>query len=193
MNVRPRRRHLIAGGEVLFEQLDRLELHQWVALAVCVVASFTDLRTRRIPNTLTLGGAILALTYAVLYKGVEGVVFAVMGWGAGLATFLPFYVLGGMGAGDVKLMACLGAWLGPVMAIWTGLYAALAGGVMGIAVALASGYFRALVRNMADLLTHFRVLGVRPHPVLTLERSKGPRLPYALPITAGAIVAMWLH
>ncbi len=90
-------------------------------------------------------------------------------------------------------MACLGAWLGPPLALWTALYAALAGGVAAIVLALATGYLRATVDNLYLLLSHFRVAGVRPHPELTLERGKGPRLPYALPIAAGTAVAMWLH
>lgn len=164
-----------------------------MALVIAASACATDIRTKRIPNELTLGGAALALIYVGFTDGLRGATTGVLGWGTGFAVFLPFYLLGGMGAGDVKLVACLGAWLGPVAALWTALYAALAGGVMAVVVALASGYFRAAMRNVADLLVYFRVAGVRPHPVLTLERSKGPRLPYALPITAGAIAAMWLH
>lgn len=171
----------------------RLEVQQWIALVVSVCACGTDIRTRRIPNEITLGSTAVALAYALVVHGARGLLFAVLGWTAGLVIFLPFYLLRGLGAGDVKLMACLGAWLGPAPALWTGLYAALAGGVMAVILALASNYFRTAVRNTAELLTHFRVFGVRPHPVLSLEHSKGPRLPYALPITAGAIVAMWLH
>ena len=115
------------------------------------------------------------------------------GWATGLAIFLPIFLLGGLGAGDVKLMACLGAWLGATLALWTAAYAALAGGVAAIIVAPATGYLRAAVDNLYLLLSHFRVAGVRPHPELTLERGKGPRLPYALPIAAGMVVALWLH
>jgi len=164
-----------------------------MALAIVAIACVTDLRTRRIPNSLTLGGAGLALAYAVFAGGTSGLLGSLAGWATGLAIFLPVFVLGGLGAGDVKLMACLGAWLGMSLALWTAAYAALAGGVAAIVVALATGYMRAAVDNLYLLLSHFRVVGVRPHPELTLERGKGPRLPYALPIAAGAVAAMWLH
>ncbi len=164
-----------------------------MALVIAAIACATDVRTRRIPNSLTLGGAALALAYALFSGGPWGLLSSLAGWATGLAIFLPIFLLGGLGAGDVKLMACLGAWLGAPLALWTALYAAVAGGVLAIFVALATGYLRAAVDNLYLLLSHFRVAGVRPHPDLTLERGKGPRLPYALPIAAGTVVALWLH
>ena len=62
--------------------------------------------------------------------------FAAAGWATGLALFVPLYALGGMGAGDVKLLGAIGAWLGPMGAVWTGLYGAIAGGVLALAVAV---------------------------------------------------------
>ena len=172
---------------------DHFGAQQLIALAVAFAAVAFDLHTRRIPNLLSLGGAIVALSYGVVTGGFSGLGVSAAGWGAGLAVFLPLFLLGGLGAGDVKLVACLGAWLGPSMALWTALFAALAGGAMAIVVALATGYLRAAVDNVYLLLSHFWVAGVRPHPELTLERGKGPRLPYALPIAAGALAAMWLR
>jgi prepilin peptidase CpaA len=163
-----------------------------MTLAVALAACAFDLRTRRIPNLLTLGGAAAALVYWGSVDGFTGLGVSAAGWGVGLAVFLPLFLLGGLGAGDVKLLACLGAWLGPSQALWTALYGAIAGGVFAIVVAFATGYLRTAVGNVYLLLAHFRVSGVRPHPELTLERGKGPRLPYALPIMVGAIAAMWL-
>ena len=175
------------------ELIGRLDLSQVMTLLVATVASVFDLRTRRIPNLLTFGGAALAIAYAGTAHGLAGLAHALEGWLVGLLIFFPLFLLGGLGAGDVKLMAGLGAWMGPAQALWMALYAALAGGVAAIVVALATGYLRTAVDNLYLLLVHFRVAGVRPHPDLTLERGKGPRLPYALPIAAGAIAAMWLH
>jgi prepilin peptidase CpaA len=164
-----------------------------MALVITVTAALFDLRTRRIPNALTLGGAAFGLAYGLVMHGLAGLATSTLGWVAGLAVFLPFFLLGGLGAGDVKLVACLGAWLGASVVVWVAIYAALAGGVMAIVVALATGYLRAAVDNLYLLLSHFRVAGVRPHPELTLERGRGPRLPYALPIAAGTVAAIWLH
>ena len=156
------------------------------------IACVCDLRTTRIPNLLTFGGAALAIVYSVLAFGVAGLLMSVGGWITGAALFLPMFALGGMGAGDVKLAACLGAWLGPRASLFIALYSALAGGVMALVLALATGYFRQAVRNVWLLLAHWRVVGLRPLPELTLEGSRGPRLPFALPIAAGALAAIWL-
>ena len=164
-----------------------------MALAIGALSCVLDLRTRRIPNSVTLGGAALGLIYGAIAHGTNGLLQAVLGFLAGLVIFLPFFALGGLGGGDVKLLACLGAWLGPSMAMWSALYAALAGGVMAILVALSAGYLSTALVNVMRLFSHFREKGVRPHPDLTLTRNTGPRLPYALPITAGTVAAIWLH
>ena len=162
-----------------------------VALGVAVVACAFDLHSRRIPNLLTFGGAAVALVYSLVTGGPGGLLTATLGWLAGAAVFLPFFVLGGMGAGDVKLAACLGAWLGPMTALYADLYAALAGGVLALALALATGYLREAVTNVWLLLMHWKVGGIRPLPAVTLEGSRGPRLPYAVPIAVGALAAIW--
>ena len=114
------------------------------------------------------------------------------GMAAGLAVFFPFFALGGLGGGDVKLMAALGAWIGWPAVLSLALYTALAGGVVAICVALAHGYLRQALRNLVALARFWKVAGVRPAPELTLEHGRGPRVPYALPIFVGLLVTVWL-
>jgi prepilin peptidase CpaA len=164
-----------------------------VALTIGAAACVTDLRARRIPNWLTFGAAVGALVYAGAAHGLSGLGQAAAGWLVGCLLFLPWYALGGMGAGDVKLLAALGAWLGPGDAVWVALYAAIAGGIFAILVSLAGGYLRQMCTNLWGLLMFWRVAGVQPMPSLTLRTAGGPRLPYALPITAGAVAMIWLR
>jgi prepilin peptidase CpaA len=168
-----------------------MQANQVVVVILGAVACVCDLRTRRIPNILTFGGAALALVYAAVASGPGGALASLGGWAIGAALFFPMFALGGMGAGDVKLAACLGAWLGPAASLFIALYSALAGGIMAVAVALATGYFRQMFRNVWLLLAHWRVVGIRPLPEVTLEGSRSPRLPFALPIAAGALAAIW--
>ena len=162
-------------------------------LLIAALAVASDIRTRRIPNALTLGGALAALVYMGATSGLSGLGTAAGGWLTGAALFFPFFALRGMGSGDVKLLAALGAWLGPNDTIWLAIFAAMAGGVFGIVVAFARGYLSTAFRNVWVILTHWRVAGVQPVPGLTLADSKAPRLAYALPIAAGLVVTLWRH
>jgi len=135
---------------------------------------------------------VALVTHGAL-TGWSGLAFASSGWVVGLALFFPVFALGGMGAGDVKLLAAIGAWLGPVGAGWTALYGALAGGLMALIVALARGYLRTAFANLAAMLRSWMVGGIRPVEGLTLSSSAGPRLPYALPLAAGVMVTLWMH
>src|SRR5690606_6853686 len=138
-----------------------------------------DLRTRRIPNVLTFGAAAAALAYALAQGGPSALAWAFGGWLLGAALFFPLFALGGMGAGDVKLLAALGAWLGPVDVIWLAIFSSIAGGALAIAVSLYYGYLRQAGRNLWLMLAHWRVAGIRPVAGVTLRESKGPRLAYA--------------
>ena len=162
-------------------------------LLVGATACVTDLRSRRIPNVLTFGASAAAVLFLGVSAGWAGVLWSLEGWAVGCLFFLPWFLLGGMGAGDVKLLAALGAWVGPGSAVWMALYAGLAGGAFAIVVTAGRGYLPQLLRNIWGLLMFWRVMGVQPHPELTLRNGKGPRLPYAFPITVGAVAVLWLR
>lgn len=163
-----------------------------MALGVALTACVTDVRSRRIPNVLTLGGAAAALVFHAVTAEGAGIGTAAMGWLVGTAVFLPFFLLGGMGAGDVKLMAALGAWLGPAEAFAIAIYASLAGGVLALGVALATGYLRTALRNVGRLLKFWWLVGPRPMAGMTLEQSKSPRVAFAIPICCGLVMALWV-
>lgn len=163
------------------------------ALAVALAGCVTDLRSRRIPNALTFGAALAAFGYHLYAAGLSGLGVSLGGFVVGGLVFLPLFALRGLGGGDVKLMAALGAWIGPVPAVWLALYTALAGGVFAIIVALGRGYTRQAFTNVWSMLTYWRIAGVREHPVFTVDSARAVRLPYALPIAAGLVVTLWLR
>ena len=162
-------------------------------LVVALVAVAFDVRTRRIPNLLTFGAAILALCVATLSGGLSATMTAVLAWIVGVALFFPFFALGGMGAGDVKLLAALAAWLGPMDAVYMAMFSAMAGGVIALGVTLLRGYTRQALSNIWLMLMHWRVVGPQPVPGLTLTDGHAPRLAYAIPIAVGALCTLWRH
>lgn len=163
-----------------------------VVLAIGATACITDFRSRRIPNVLTFGASVAAVVFGAVTGGWNGLGWSLAGWAVGCAVFLPWFLLGGMGAGDVKLLAALGAWTGPSTAVWMALYAGIAGGVFAVIVSLWRGYLGEMFRNIWSLLMFWRIVGIQPHPEITLRTGRGPRLPYAFPITVGAVTVLWL-
>jgi prepilin peptidase CpaA len=165
---------------------------QWIgAFTLAGIACWFDVRTRRIPNLLTLPAAVLGLAAAAAAHGGTGAVSSAAGVAVGLMLFFPLFALKGLGAGDVKLMGALGAWLGATTVLGVAFYTSLAGGVLAVALIVKHRYGRQAVRNLWLLLTHWRVSGLRPLDALTLEKAQGPKLPYALPIAVGLALAFW--
>ncbi len=163
------------------------------AIAIAATACVFDVRTARIPNVLTFGAAILGVLFHTASPHGHGLTAAMLGFGTGLLVFFPIFALGAMGAGDVKLMAALGAWLGWYPIVFVALYGSLAGGVLALAVAFARGYARQALTNIRMLATHWWVAGVKPLPALTLEAGHGLRLPYAVPIAVGLVTTLWIQ
>ena len=164
-----------------------------IAVGVVGIACIFDLHSRRIPNALTFGAAAAALAAAGVPGGVSGLTFSLSGWLLAIALWIPFYALGGMGAGDVKLLAAVGAWLGPADVFHAALYAGIAGAMMALSIAAARGLLRQTFSNLQLLVAHWQVAGFAPHAQLTLADTGRPRLAYALPILAGTVMAIWLR
>ena len=163
------------------------------ALIIGAAACATDLHSRRIPNWLTFGAAAAALAYHYMVGGPAAVQTAMSGWVTGFFLFMPLFLLGGMGAGDVKLLAALGAWLGPDAAFWMAIYGSMTGGVLAVVVALRHNYLATALKNLGALGKFWWLFGLRPMSSLTLERGSGPRLAYAVPLFLGTVMTIWLR
>jgi len=161
------------------------------ALATVLVACIYDVSASRIPNVLTFTTATLAILFHAFTPDGAGLGPAMLGVAVGLAVFFPLFALGAMGAGDVKLMAAIGGWIGVTSILYVALYASVAGGVLALIVALRQQYLRQALRNVRMLATYWWVEGVKPLPALTIESAHSLRLPYALAIAAGLAVTLW--
>ena len=154
-----------------------------------VIACVSDVRTRRIPNnliiTLALGGLVYAMTTNSPLAALER---ALAGGATGLGLWLPFWLARVLGAGDVKLAAASGVWLGAAGIVEASLVAAVAGGVLAV---------WALVRQsgVADGATRFGtwLLASRASRSLAPELTpREKRVPYGLAIAAGAALVAWV-
>ena len=157
------------------------------AITLSLAAMFTDIRTRRIPNALVLAGAAFGMGLAFWARGTQGGVEGALGALAGLAVFMPFFLLGGMGAGDVKLMGALGTCLGASGILQVALVTAFAGAVLAMATAAAHGVFIATLARTGTLMKSWLTRGPRPSRELSLDNPESLKIPYAVPIAAGVV------
>ena len=173
-------------------------LSSLVLLALLLAAVGTDLRSGRVPNRLVLCGTAIALLVHALALGGAGEPLAgatwwapVAGFVAGLASLLPLYLLRAMGAGDVKLMAMVGAFVGVPTVFMAILYTLLAGGLLCLAVMAGRGVAGPTLANLRFLLTDWAVR-LRGGQGLTLAplEATAARLPYALAIGLGTVAAL---
>lgn len=162
-----------------------------IAVVTVCVACLYDVTTSRIPNALTFTTAALGLLFHAFAPVGGGWSHAVWGLFAGLAVFFPLFALRAMGAGDVKLIAAVGAWIGAISILNVALYGSVAGGVLAVIVAIRQGYLKKALSNVKMLVTFWWVEGIKPFPALTLESKEGLRLPYAVAIAAGLAVTLW--
>jgi len=106
--------------------------------AVLIVASVNDLRFQKIPNLLTYPAMVVALVYHFVMNGLDGLLFSAGGLALGIAVFILPYLMGGMGAGDAKLMGTVGAILGARGVFIAFLFTAIIGGVYALIVVLTN-------------------------------------------------------
>jgi prepilin peptidase CpaA len=158
-----------------------------VALAIAVsggISAYVDIRTRRVPNSLTLGIAIAGVVLAATRLSGLTISASLLGFAVGLVFMLPGYAIGATGGGDVKLFAALGTMLGPRAIGFAFLYAVIAGGALAVGVALQRRrFYETLDRTAALVMT-------RGGNVAEVEHvSQNNRFAYAPAIALGALVA----
>ena len=171
------------------EALEQQLIFAGAALLCASAGSILDVRERRIPNYVT-GPAIaggLALHGAT--GGWHGLAGSALAGSIAGCLFVMLYLAGGMGGGDVKLMAAVGVVAGPSLTGIVVIATAIAGGLFALGVSLYHGRARETVRNVRALLRHYRTAGFTPHPDLNLANGDALRIPYAVAIAAGCLVA----
>jgi prepilin peptidase CpaA len=158
-------------------------------VALVLIAAITDWRSRLIPNWLTVAALASALAIHIATGSWGGLRTSLSGFLVGFVVYLPFLLLRGMGAGDLKLMAAIGSIVGPTNCILVFVLTSLAGGVIAIAVLLSRGRLAETLSNTAWILSEL-AHGRKPHeqrPELALGSPKAVPLPYAIPIALGAL------
>jgi prepilin peptidase CpaA len=115
----------------------------------------------------------------------------VMGIALGAVLMGILCMLGGMGMGDLKLCAAVGAWIGPGQLVIALVFMGLTGGVMALCWAAGGGFFGDLMKGTGDLVFGIRSRGLRPHPTLVLDNPLARKMPYAPAIAIGTVLSFF--
>ncbi|MEH7251642.1 prepilin peptidase [Neobacillus niacini] len=154
-----------------------------ILLLICVI---TDLRERKIYNAVLFPFLIVALVLQLFTGGLSGVTSALLGMIVGLGILLIPYLLGGMGAGDVKLLAVIGGIKGVEFVLFTSLYMALAGGIFALFILLFRKGLKARLTKVFYFLHGLRS-GMRLTHILHDNSTLKTTYPYGVAIAAGAL------
>lgn len=164
----------------------------WLNLSLLVLvvsAAVIDLAIRKIPNLLLLGGWCAALgIYACSAAPGTAIAQGMGGAGIGFAMFLPLYAMRGMAAGDVKLMATVGLFLGPNETVHACVLTWCVGGVMALVILLFTRRWKAVYTNLRNLLLPI-LLRMGPPPADAPARPSVGSMPYGLAI---ALTTLWM-
>ena len=159
-------------------------------VVLAVLAAGADVRSRRIPNLLTGIAVALALYAHFWFDGVAGLRSSLVGMLVAGGLLLPGWLMRFTGAGDVKLMAAIGAWFGFPHALMAVLYTLIAGGLVALVVAARRRILGATLLNAAWLAAWMTRRGA-----VAAERpfTSGVRFPFAIAVLIGSIAGLWIR
>ena len=155
----------------------------WPLLALTTTAAYFDIRTRKIPNWLSIAGITTGI--ALNATSLQGLKNTTLGILVGFALYFPLWLLGARGAGDVKLLAAAGSLIGPYNTLLLAVIAAITGGILALALVLYRGALLQTAVNIGQILSalvRFR------RPVHTLSSPGAIRLPHALVILLATVI-----
>lgn len=157
--------------------------------ACALLAAVWDVLKGRIPNRITYTAMIAALGLRALMGGWRDSLDGLGGGLLGGGIFLLFFLVRGMGAGDVKLMAAVGLFAGLRQTLVIMLVTTLVGGVLAVVYMIFRKRGIQTLHNLGSLARYHLIFGVRPHPEINLQNPKSIRIPYAVAIATGTLYA----
>jgi prepilin peptidase CpaA len=157
-----------------------------VLFPILIVAAIFDIRSRRIPNWLTLGGILLGIVVNLILGPPDGgALFALKGLALGFGLYMGLYMLRAMGAGDVKLMGAVGAFTGAER--WFGIFlvTAILGGIAAFVLILTRGRVKRTLFNVGFILSEMR----HGRPAYVGKEELDVRSKKAIGLPHGAVIA----
>jgi prepilin peptidase CpaA len=165
----------------------------WVLTVVFASwAAWTDFRTRRIPNWLTVSGFLLGIGANSIFGGWRGAVTSLEGAGLALGLLLPLVLLRGLGAGDWKLMGAMGALMGWRAMLFLLIVSLVASGLMAVVQMIAMRRAKQTLMNTFALAKGLVTFGLRTSPGITLDNRTLLKLPFGVAVGAATVLSFAL-
>ncbi|MFS0775390.1 prepilin peptidase [Neobacillus sp. 3P2-tot-E-2] len=156
-----------------------------VLITALIISLITDIKDRKILNIVTLPATIIGFIYYTTFQGLEGFLFSGKGFLLGLSLLLIPYLLGGMGAGDVKLMAAIGALMGTSFVLYSFVYIALIGGLISVILILKKNGIKNTLKSFYFQVFYFSGnLGLL---IFSKDKSSSISFPYGVAIVLGTL------
>jgi prepilin peptidase CpaA len=171
--------------------MDMHSIAWWPVLTLLVMATAVDIHSRRIPNWLVLPFLAAGVIVTMASRGVRGLGQSIGGIVLAVAVTGILCWLRGMGMGDLKLCAAVGAWIGPAQMGTALVVTGLAGGLFALIWAACHGSMSESLGGSSDLVSEFCIKGVHPHPSLVLDNPAARTIPYAPAIAIGTIFSFF--
>lgn len=166
-----------------------IDLELAIVAIISITAAAFDIKFRRIPNWLIVLSLLSSLTYQTFSGYGYGFVFWLTGLSIGFLSFFPFYIIRVMGAGDVKLMAAVGSFIGSVAAFQTVLLTLLAGGMLALLVTLWKRNWKLVFGNISLMTTNMMVAAMTKQlPKTEAPVKSAGNMPYGVAIAAGTLL-----
>lgn len=178
-------------GQVPRREQEMLEIYDYLLFVLVIIAFITDVKYHKLPNWLTAGGMAVGVVYHLVADGINGILFAFFGLLVGGGIFLILYVFKAIGAGDVKLFAAIGAFVGVKMVLYIMMYSIFFAGILAIIILLFTKTFMkklttAVFQLFGSLLSRdFRKLE-------EYKVTKATRFPFMYAVTP-AIIAVYYY
>ena len=162
-----------------------------VVILILVISIITDLRYRKILNIVTLPAILGGCFYHFYTAGLEGFYFSGQGFLVGLGLLIFPFLMGGIGAGDVKLLAAIGAWKGTFFIFYTGIYAGIIGGLIALLIILKRREFVFTLKRMLFSVAFLK--SAKGYLVIKDDVHGSFSIPYAISIALGALLTFLME
>ena len=177
----------LVGTAIIVVLQPPLSLNLYLAVIIALGAALIDIKSSKIPNYLTFPAMVLGLSYFGYDEGWRGYLSSLAGLGLGMGLFMPLYLLGGMGAGDVKLMGAMGALVGMGLAFKAVIAATLVGGVLSVLTLAIQGQLSRIIKRYWLILKLLLFTGEISYIPLEGE-IKQTKIHYGVAIALGTMI-----